>query len=190
MPFTAAFHTYTASDTVTSTNLNGNINQIITQGNAIDNTYVNPLTGFYASQIIPTSGPQGTFGGSQPYTFPVELDFTGTTVTAGAVAIGGDAGATKGMLLNVPTGSTNGFRFQVNGSTVFQVPNTGIISTVGNANIGGVLQASPTINATTVLGPVAPAYGSGGAAVASTWHYCIGVTGSIAASGTATINLT
>ena len=104
------------------------------------------------------------------------------------MAIGGDAGATAGMIFNVPTGSTNGFQFQVAGSTVFSISNNG---TVGGAGIftgagtfGGALQCAPTINATTVQSYVAPPVytAATGAAVASTYQFELGVTGSVHAS--------
>ena len=213
----------------------------------VDNTNIG-AAGIYASQIIPTSTAQATFGGNTGYIFtgggsivpltinapsgqsvdifdiklnnvlgfsvnstgvavfnssPIfnagltlasELDFTGTTVTATAVAIGGDAGATAGMIFNVPTGSTNGFQFQVAGSTVFSISNNG---TVGGAGIftgagtfGGALQCEPTINATTVQSYVAPGYTAAGAAVASTYHVELGVTASVNASSSVTVTLT
>jgi hypothetical protein len=177
MPFTSAFHTYTSSDTVTNTNLNGNINQIITQGNAIDNTYVNNATGFYASQIIPTSTPQGTFGGSVQLTLPLG-GIVGTTNNAVVplTVTGNTGGGQTAHLLDV--------LLQPAGTNMFSVDNA------GNGVFGGSLQASPTINATSIASYVPPGYTNTGAVLASTWHYVTGVTGSIGASGTATINLT
>src|SRR5271165_4291466 len=189
------FHMYSAMDTVTAANLNGNISSLVTAGNSIDRTNLLGGLGIDASSMNPSSGPAATFGGSQQYTFSngltlgAELDLTGTTVSAAKVAISGDAGGVQGMLLNVPTASTNGIQFQVNGATKVQVNSGGVLITQGAANIGGQCQAAPTINATTALGPVPPGYGSGGAALAGTFHYCLGVTGSIAASGSVTITL-
>jgi hypothetical protein len=208
------FHTYSVNDSVTAANLNGNISALVTAGNSIDRTNLAGGAGIDASSMNPSTAAAATFGGAQQYSFlnglavtgavtmngtnsfvgattaGAEIDFTGTTVTAGAVAIGGDNGATKGMLLNVPAGSTNGFQFQVNGVTKAQIANTGALTTQAAASIGGVLQASPTINATTTLGPVAPAYTSAGAAVGGTWHHAQGLTGSVGASSTTTITLT
>jgi hypothetical protein len=208
------FHTYSINDSVTAANLNGNISALVTAGNSIDRTNLAGGTGIDASSMNPSTAAAATFGGAQQYSFlnglavtgavtmngtnsfvgattaGAEIYFTGTTVTAGAVAIGGDNGATKGMLLNVPTGSTNGFQFQVNGVTKVQVANTGALTTQAAASIGGVLQASPTINATTTLGPVPPGYTGAGAALAGTWHYVTGTTGSVGASGSTTITLT
>jgi hypothetical protein len=202
MPFTAQFHVYSVNDTVTAANLNGNISQIITQGNAIDNTFVG-AAGFFGSQIIPTTAGQATFGGSGAglnYTFPqnlaitgtttaaAEIDMTGTTVTAGQVAIGGDAGGTQGMLLNVPTGSTNGLRAQVNGVTQFQVT-TGTAPTTIPFVRNGVVAASPTINAVTTAGPLAPGYTVAGATLGGTFHVVTG-TAVFTAATSVTVTLT
>src|SRR5271165_6443627 len=205
---------YSIMDTVTAANLNGNISSLVTAGNSIDRTNLAGGMGIDASSMNPSTAAAATFGGVQAYTFsnglvssgPTtingaasftgtvtaggEIDFTGTSVTGSAVAIGGDSGATKGMLLNVPTASTNGFQFNVNGVTKMQITAGGVLTTQGAASIGGALQASPTINSTTTLGYVPPGYTSSGAAVASTWHYVTGATGSIGASGSATITLT
>ena len=189
------FHMYSAMDTVTAANLNGNISSLVTAGNSIDRTNLLGGLGIDASSMNPSSGPAATFGGSQQYTFSngltlgAELDLTGTTVTAAKVAISGDAASPQGMLLNVPTGSTNGIQFQVNGATKVQVTGGGVLVTQGNALIGGLCQAAPTINATSTLGPVPPGYGSGGAALAATFHYCLGVTGSVGAGASTTITL-
>jgi hypothetical protein len=194
------FHTYTPLDFITNLNLNGNILNIVTAGNAIDRTNMQSGSGIDASSMNPASAPAATFGGSQLYTFgpgvaitggltygtltlagpsvmQSELDFTGTTVSAGQVAIGGDAGGTKGLLLNVPTGSTNGFELQSNDSTVAQVNNTGVLSTTANGQtnkVNGSLQSTPTINGTAVASFNGPGYTSAGAALANTFHIASG----------------
>jgi hypothetical protein len=172
------FHTYTPTDGVTNTNLNGNISALVTAGNSIDRTNLLGGTGIDASSVKPTGPSAATFGGTQPYTFPTEVDFTGTSITTTAVAIGGDSGATQGMLLNVPTSSTNGIQLQVNGVTKAQL------------EAGGDFMVAPLINATSTLGRVPPGYTAAGVALASTWHYVTGVTGSVGASGSTTITLT
>jgi hypothetical protein len=210
----AVFHTYTPLDFITNLNLNGNILNIVNAGNAIDRTNMANGSGIDASSMNPSTAPAATFGGTQLYTFgpgvaitggltygtltlagpsimQSELDFTGTTVSASQVAIGGDAGGTKGLLLNVPTGSTNGFELQSNGSTVVQVNNTGVLSTTASgqtSNINGSLQAKPTINGTAVASFIGPGYTAAGAALGSTFHEVSG-TVSVAGSGTTTVTL-
>jgi hypothetical protein len=168
------FHTYTPLDFITNTNLNGNILNIVTAGNAIDRTNMQLGSGIDASSFNPASGPAATFGGVVPYTFQTEVDFTGTTVTAGAVAIGGDAGGTKGLLLNVPTGSTNGFQAQVGGVTQARIASN------------GAFLASPLINSNAVLGPVGPGYTATGTALGATFHE---VSGAVTGIGPFTITL-
>ena len=233
---------------VQSALVDANFTAIATWANGnIDNTNIG-AAGIYASQIIPTSTPQATFGGNTGYIFggfgtgvipltinapsgqtvdifdvslnnvkafsvnstgvavfassPIfgggltlstELDFTGTTVTSTAVAIGGDAGGTAGMIFNVPSGSTNGFQFQVAGSTVFSISNNG---TVGGAGIftgagtfGGALKCAPTINSVTVSSWVTPLYTDAtGTTAAATAHEEFG-TVTVAGSSSTTVTL-
>ena len=60
----------------------------------------------------------------------------GTNLPAGANNfIAGDAGANPGVTLNVPTGSTNGFRFQINAATtLLQIQANGLVNIGGSAN--------------------------------------------------------
>src|SRR5271166_218964 len=165
MPFSVAFHTYSSNDFFTPQNINGNINQLIAEGNAIDHSYVGPA-GFFASQFIPVSVGTGTFNGSQPYTFPVEVDFTGSGVTGVNPAISGDGASPAGMIINVPTGSTNGAQMQVNGVTLVSAgSSTASLSTTVAANVNGILEAEPTINSAAALGPVGPGYTNTGVAL-------------------------
>lgn len=86
------------------------------------------------------------------------------TVTAGSVGLVNDNGATNGMILNVPTASTNGFQFQVNNSKVAQVTNAGILSALGG------VEAAPTINSASAYSFLPPFYTKSGTAVAGTLH--------------------
>ena len=124
-------------------------------------------------------------------------------MTSTKVAIGGDAQAVAGMLLNVPASSTNGFSFQTAGVTVAQITNAGALIANGNSTINGTLtvtgagsfgadlKAKPTINSVAVSSWVTPLYTDAtGTTAASTAHEEFGVTGSISGGGTATITLT
>jgi hypothetical protein len=133
MPFSAAFHTYTPTDTVTNTNLNGNINQIITQGNAIDNTFVGP-NGFFASQIIPTSSPSNsTFGGAVAYFFSSQANgIVPLTITGNAG--GGQTSHVLDVLL------------QQGGTNLFSIDPSGNVVVLGNLNVTGNIVATGTVN--------------------------------------------
>ena len=152
---------------------NANFPEIQTAVNSIDHTNMGPA-GIYASNLLPTTAAQATFGatatgvgykflandatavpltvsgvsGQSADIFDVTLTSGGTKaayVTAaghlafGAIAssetslpwITGDSGATIGLILNVPTGSTNGFRFLVNGSNIAQITAAGALTTNG-----------------------------------------------------------
>jgi hypothetical protein len=62
----------------------------------LDATNVNSVLGFYASQIIPTTGAQAAFGGTSLYTFPAGLT-AGGPVTASQFN-GSGAGLTAGSI--------------------------------------------------------------------------------------------
>lgn len=61
-------HVYTTGETLTSAVLNANPTQFNTCFASIDHLNIGPA-GIYASQIIPTTAAQATFGGSIGYTF-------------------------------------------------------------------------------------------------------------------------
>jgi hypothetical protein len=95
----------------------------------------------------------------------------------GQVGISNDNnGGVNGLLFNVPTGSTNGFSFNVQGTAKARI------------QAGGNLQIAPLINAVSVLGNVAPAYTAAGSSVAGTWHEAFG-TVSIGPGASATVTL-
>ena len=113
--------------------------------------------------------------GVNPSPLPGAIATTATSLTSTKVAFSGDGGAILGMLLNVPTGSTNGFQFQVGGSNVATISNAGVFTAgagvwAGSGAFGGALKAKPTINGHAVASYVAPAYTAAGAAVANTYH--------------------
>ena len=146
------------------------------------------------------SGGQAVFAASPTgVTFtplPGAIGFTGTTVTSTDVALGGDAGTIAGLLLNVPTGSTNGFQFQVAGSNVATISNAGVFTAAagnwaGSGSFGGALKAKPTINGHAVSTWVPPLYTSAaGATAAVTAHKEFGRTATLSPTASATITLT
>lgn len=74
-------HVYTTGETLTSAVLNANPTQFNTCFASIDHLNIGPA-GIYASQIIPTTAAQATFGGSQVYTFPSVPSWTGALPVA------------------------------------------------------------------------------------------------------------
>jgi hypothetical protein len=97
---------------------NANFSALQTCGNNIDNSNIGS-SGLYASQLIPTTGAQASFGGSQNYTFPAGLFINGPasvttyivagSATAPAVSAGDVAASrstTTGALLLGGTGSS------------------------------------------------------------------------------------
>lgn len=93
---------------VSATVYNTDLQAAQTSINNVDNTQVGSL-GFYASQIIPTSGAQATFAGTQNYTFPQAIVIPGGSTTTGYqfnTASGlGVYGGTGVPSFNAPNGS-------------------------------------------------------------------------------------
>jgi hypothetical protein len=101
------------------------------------------------------------------------LDKNGDVGIAGALAPGfqtqptlaslwNDGGAVNGLVLNVPTSSTNGISLTVNNVTRGQFSAT------------GDLRVAPLINGTNTLGRVAPGYKLSGASYAGSYHHVSG----------------
>lgn len=107
----------------------------------IDAANLASSTGIYASQVVPTSTGQATFGGSQSYTFPSNLSVIGGTSTNGFInngpgTITGQANVgSVNSTGNVVWGSsgTGGTLFASSGN----INHTGTLSTGGSANIAG-----------------------------------------------------
>jgi hypothetical protein len=104
-------YTFTTGATIQAAPFNANFAALQTCGNAIDNSNIGSA-GIYASQIIPTTVGQATFGGSQTYTFANGLNVTGAVVTTSSI--------TAGTLLVTDNGATN-----VSGTWIQMPGNTG-----------------------------------------------------------------
>jgi len=72
-------YTFTAGTSAVAAQVNNNFSNLQSCGNNIDYNNIG-TSGIYASQVIPTTGAQATFGGSQNYTFSNGL--TTTTLNA------------------------------------------------------------------------------------------------------------
>lgn len=115
-------YTFTnGTSTIDATTTNANNNALRTCVTTIDATQIG-TGGIYASQIIPTTNAQATFGGTQPYAFPTTAAFnaglTSTTGTfTGAVTAAG-LSSTTGAFSAALAGNTlasNGARVDVAG---------------------------------------------------------------------------
>jgi len=191
---------FVTGTTINAAPFNANFSAIQTWSANIDNTNIG-AAGLFASQILPTTSGQATFGGTQQYTFPYGVGGTGvftagatTTVpmtingitsqfadlfdiylTSGgskdfwitssgnmhiasgitfnapltspsntAVALANDNAAPGGLILNVPTGSTNGFQFQTAGSTVASITAAGLAQFTGAVQAGSATAGTAT----------------------------------------------
>lgn len=104
----------------------------------IDAANLSSSNGIYASQIIPTSSGQATFGGSQSYIFPNSLSVVGGITTNGFI---NNAPAT--ITGNVAWGgSGTGGTLYSNGD----INHTRNLNTGGNANITGSITTNGLVN--------------------------------------------
>lgn len=191
-------NTFITGTTINAAPFNANFQAVATSVNSIDNSNIG-AAGLFASQLIPTTAGQATFGGTVGYIHlapssgitPLTIsgvggqsvDILDVTATSGGAkylfvsnngflgfgAVGGsgpgativqifnDAGATNGLSLNVPTGSTNGYQFLVAGTAVAQITNNAHIFATGAA----ALVISSTLSALS-----APATSGGGDLIA------------------------
>lgn len=171
----SGFYTWNTGDTITAARLN-TINTVVsTNGNAIDNTNIGSA-GIFLSQLKGTSGANNTFGISTTgATLPVPLIFGATAITDNtSVEIRNDNAGTNGLFLNVPTGSTNGVRFGVNGAAVAQI----------TADGAGIF----TYHGAAASSYVPPCYTAAGAALANTLHGVFG-TATFPAAQSVTVTL-
>jgi hypothetical protein len=130
-------HTFITGETLTAANMNANP---IAQLNCTSNLDHNNVgaAGFYASQIIPTTTGQATFGGTQPYAFPNALTVKGT-LTAGAA---GKATITDDGT-NAYLQSPNAVFLQANGGTqTLSLSPSGLFSLPGALTVPGVLSGT------------------------------------------------
>lgn len=158
LPYSLTAHTLASAAQVQSdfstiyNDYNGNIN------------YSNVGTsGFYASQIIPTTTGQATFGGTRPYYFPSDIN-TSNTVTANALvgtsitsngnisATNQISSATASISGNVTVGGT--FSGSSTGSFTGSVTSTGLVSSgsvqkkISGVNYGVPFNANETSGST------------------------------------------
>lgn len=137
---TSVPYVFTPTSQVSYVTQNANNSYLNACSKTVDNTQIG-TAGIFASQIKPTNGTQATFGGSQTYTFPVNLSVTGGTTTNGFVNNG--AGTITGQAIvgsvnssgDIVWGgvSTGGTLAAASGN----INHTGNLTTGGNASIAG-----------------------------------------------------
>jgi hypothetical protein len=143
--FTNVSGTYSTVDANTT---NSNNTFLLACAKNVDNTQIG-TAGIYASQIIPTTTGQATFGGSVQYQFPNSLVIGGASSTTG-FGLGGAATSSYPILGNSTDGginyidestSTLGNRwFSWNGTSLVQlaqIDQSGDILVAGSVNAAG-----------------------------------------------------
>lgn len=93
-------YTFTSTSFLSYVTTNANNNFLLACVTTVDNTQIGGA-GLYASQIIPTSVGQATFGGSQTYTFPAAISVGngasfGATITTAGISDSGGISSTTG----------------------------------------------------------------------------------------------
>jgi hypothetical protein len=78
-------HVFSTGETLTAANLNANPSNEVTCINNIDWHNVGSA-GFFASNLIPTTTGQATFGGSSLYTFPAGINAGGPVTATNVMA--------------------------------------------------------------------------------------------------------
>lgn len=189
MPLVSTPFVFTPNTTILSAQVNADFSALASAINGgIDNANVGAL-GFYASQIIPLTPTEATFGGTQTYSFPESISvgvdvmapggfFTGPSTggassftQAGATVFGPVRVQRSGgiSLATVPPVYTalgvdyGGGVHIVAGQAVIRVANGANLGTAVISLVGdGVFISTPIVTATLVSLPQAPAGWTGG----------------------------
>jgi len=180
--------------TLTAIALNANPAAFVAGFANIDHVNIGSA-GLYASQLIPTTGAQATFGGSVAYTFGNGLTVNGAFSIAGALSgvttltttglITGVGVAVGGALTTATTGTFSG-AVSMAGLTATTGTFSGAVSGLTSLSIAGRGQAQSDGATSAYLPPV---YSTAGAALANTTHMVRG-TGTCDSTGTLVVNLT
>jgi hypothetical protein len=156
-------NSFSPNTTIQSALMNSNFSTIATWANGnVDSTNVG-TAGINPVKVLCTSTATCTFGSAQAYIFPQNVVFNANAATSPTlVAIWNDNGGTNGMVLNVPTASTNGIQLTVN-AVVF-----------GELSAAGDFQVAPLINGVHTLARITPVYSISGADIGASMHEVIG----------------
>ncbi len=132
-------NTFITGTTIQAAPFNANFTAIQTAVNSIDNTNIG-AAGIFASQLIPTTAAQATFGGLVGY------KFYPATASAVPLTISGFTGQSVDLLdVTLTSGGTNAFKISSTGAATFgfALSAAGLTSTAGVA-VGGALTGATT----------------------------------------------
>ncbi len=131
--------------TINAAPFNANFSALQTCGNNIDNSNIG-AAGILASQIIPTTVGQATFGGSQVYTFPAGVaaggPVSGTTGSFSGAVAGTAISGTTGTFLNAVIAGGTAYVppvYNASGAALNSGVHTSVIPTIttaGSTNTG------------------------------------------------------
>ncbi|MFY9780850.1 MAG: hypothetical protein WAJ85_10115 [Candidatus Baltobacteraceae bacterium] len=141
-------NTFSVGSIINAAPFNANFSALQTCGNSIDNTNIGSA-GLYASNLLPTSGAQATFGGLVPYTFNNSLTANAGNTTVVPFTANGASGQTADLA-----------DYDVNGSKLAWFDASGVLhgtsaafssslSAVGITSTAGVAVGGPLTTATT-----------------------------------------
>lgn len=169
-------YVFTTGATIQAGPFNANFSTLQACGNSIDNSNIG-ANGIYASQLIPTTSTQATFGGGQPYTFSNGLSAGPITLTGAVGSPTAPYVATDGsnVIFNA-VASSSPAEFSVNGTILSKIAST-----------GQLLEAAQGASTLTYA---APMYTSSGGVVANTMHGTFGTTNCTLSSNACTAVVT
>lgn len=172
-------YSFAASTDAVASQVNANFTALaaIINGN-IDNTNIGPA-GLFASQVVPTTTGQATFGGTVAYAFPAAVGLSSNKVITwnGITGIFGDG--VNNLSLRVPSAAGSIFVQKHDGSAnVVQIQEGG----------AGFTMPLSTAADSVHSGFVAPFYTNAGAATMSTLR-CVSGSATFSASSTTTVTL-
>jgi hypothetical protein len=143
-------YVFNSGTIINATPFNSNFSALQACGNSIDNSNIGSA-GLYASNLLPTTSGQATFGGLQPYTFPNSLTANAGSTTVVPVTANGASGQTADLA-----------DYDVNGSKLAWFDSAGVLHGPSAAFSSGL--TSPSFSATgsvTAGSATAPAGASG-----------------------------
>jgi len=171
-------NSFVTGTTINAAPFNGNFTAVAAAVNNIDNTNLGVL-GIYASQVIPTTGAQATFGSSLNYSF------LGAVIAGSATAPGVNAGDLAASF------STTIGHIQMGGSSTsgtlsFNDPS--VLNPAGGA-FGFSKPLGCIVGGGSTYSYVPPVYTAAGGAVASTLHIVSGTTNVVNGGAGTTVTL-
>jgi hypothetical protein len=146
---------FTNGTTINAAPFNSNFTALQTCGNNIDNTNIGSA-GIYASQVIPLTAAEATFGGALGYTFTTTLTSSVAAGSADALAWQNYTSSTTGIFASsatVTTVAATAMGIAQNGaSNLLALDNSGDVGILGASDAAGGFQVPGTGPACIVLG--------------------------------------